>query len=414
MTTVEINRSGTDQVTLEIVQSGSSESSVSLRHDLLDGKKQYNFCISSLSVPLNGAPIFKLTAPVELFRIERRNVGQSINADLSLVTTNQSAAPGNPPVGTPVPDEYSVFTIRPDQTYFDVSSFLLTVSNFCRGFNDFWTHDQLGNGFDPTDAEYSGVGVPRPGRTAAEMRLQGRYKFLTARMTADGKLQFQGDDTFWNNFVFRFTQEGAARLGFFDQLQSLNRVGGVGNFALFDAVHHFIARTLNGAYTSTWVDPATGQILLGNHLQEVTVSSGAPIFENIDQRVKISVESHLPSPSNATILDEVEGVNRTVAEAYFENKLSTQIRFGETGQFQNMVLSSQMYGGQYNFIRKSDPTFQWSRLNTAENLRLFQFQVFIWHRVWSNARNRWALQKSKLVIKDHQFFEMEVRFVSDS
>ena len=421
MTTVEINRSGTDQVTLEVVQSGSSESSVSLRHDLLDGNKQYHFCVSSLSVPLNGAPIFKLTGPVELFRIERRNIGQSINAPLHLLTTNDSVAAqggGVVAAGAVVPDAFSVFSIRPDETYFDVSSFLKKLSNFTRGFNDFWTRNTLGNGFAPIgDVAYGDpIGPDRPGRDEEEMADEGRYSFLGTRMTADGKLQFVGDHVFWNNFVFRFTTEGAARLGFYDKLQAVNRVGGPGNFALNDAVHYYIARTkdaVTGAYSGDWLN-GNGQILAGNHLQEVIISSGAPIFENIDQRVKVSVESHLPTPSNATILDEVEGVNRTVAEAYFENKLNSQIRFGESGQFENLVLTSQMYGGQFNFIRKSDRTFQWTRLNTAENLRLFRFQIYIWHRVWNNTRNRWALQKSKLVVQPHQFFELEVRFVSDS
>ena len=173
MTTVEINRSGTDQTTLDIFQTGSYESSVALRHDLLDSKLNYHFAVTSLSVPLNEAPIFRLTEAKELFRIERRDTGNTKNADLTLHT------PGN--AGAVVPYRRRVFTINPKKKFFDVSSFVKDLSNFCRGFNMWWTLDTEGNGFNPQAAGYSGVGAPLPGRTAAQWGQHGSYKSFKLR-----------------------------------------------------------------------------------------------------------------------------------------------------------------------------------------------------------------------------------------
>ena len=105
MTSVSINRSGTDQATLDIFQVGSNESSTFLRHDLLDSKLNYHFAVTSLSVPLNDSPIFKLSGPAELFRIERRDVGASIHTDLTL------HEPGNAAGDVPDDLEY-IFEIR--------------------------------------------------------------------------------------------------------------------------------------------------------------------------------------------------------------------------------------------------------------------------------------------------------------
>ena len=403
MTTVSINRSGTDQASIDIFQTGSFESAVTLRHDLLDSKLNYHFAVTSLSVPLNKAPIFKLTAPVELFRIERRDVGNSVAADLTL------HHPGN--VGDIVPAAVRVFTIRPDTRMYDVTSFVKLISNWTRGFEQYWTLA----GFDPTAGGYSDDGIALPQLTYAQMAIYNPYDFINIRLTADGTLQFVGSDIFWNNFVFRFTREGAARLGFYKQIQSVNRPAG-GAFAEV-TTHYFIAKTLDaGALTNTWlgVGDVAGDILAGNMLQETLISSDHPLYQSVDQRIKCTVEWHGPSANNVAIIDEKETIDRSIAEAYFESKLENMIRFDEAGIFENMTMQSAMYAGQTNFIRKSDANFQWNKLSTAYELKFFRFQVYIWYRVWNDATQRWNLTKDKLIVPDQQYWELSVRFVSDS
>ena len=408
MTTVEINRSGTDQASIDIFQTGSFESAVTLRHDLLDSKLNYHFAVTSLSVPLNKAPIFKLTAPQELFRIERRDVGNSVSEDLDLHTPG-----GNLPANI-VPEDVRVFSISPNNKMYDVTSFVKLLSNWTRGFNQYWTLA----GFDPTAGGYSDVGNALPVRTQEDMEDPdiGVYQLINVRLTADGTLQFVASNIFWNNFVFRFTREGAARLGYYNQIESVNRPAG-GAFVV-DTTHYYIAKTLAaGAFSNTWlgVDAGfVGDILLGNMLQEAIISSDHPLYQSVDQRIKCTVEWHGPSANNVAIIDEKETIDRSIAEAYFESKLENMIRFDQEGIFENMTMQSAMYAGQTNFIRKSDANFQWNKLSTAYELKFFRFQVYIWYRVWNDATQRWKLSKDKLIVPDQQYWELSVRFVSDS
>ena len=423
MTTVEINRSGTDQTTLDIFQTGSYESSVALRHDLLDSKLNYHFAVTSLSVPLNEAPIFRLTEAKELFRIERRDTGNTKNADLTLHT------PGN--AGAVVPYRRRVFTINPKKKFFDVSSFVKDLSNFCRGFNMWWTMDTEGNGFNPQAGGYSGVGGPLPGRTAAQWGQHGSYLFLTVKLTADGTLQLVGNDYFWNNFVLRFTRLGGAVLGFYDQLQAVNIVaaGAVRELHTVNGVetpdtpyavgtqteHYYIAKSLiGGNLDARWLDPVTGQIELANMVQESVISSDHPIFQSVDQRIKLTVETHMPIASSISVEDEVEKIDRSICDVYFESRLQNQIKFGESGDFDSMVMSSAMWAGQANLVKKSDINFQWNKLSTAAYLKLFRFQLYIWYRVWNDSRREWTLSRGKLDVPAKQFWELSVRFVSDS
>ena len=57
------------------------------------------------------------------------------------------------------------------------------------------------------------------------------------------------------------------------------------------------------------------------------------------------MEWHGPSANNIVIDDERETVDRTIAQAYFESKLENQIRFNESGVFENMTMQSSMFSG---------------------------------------------------------------------
>jgi len=75
MTTVQVNKTGTDYVELELTQADSFETSCYLKENLLDNALNYHFCVTELSVPLHGTPLFPITGTQRLFRVLRRNVG---------------------------------------------------------------------------------------------------------------------------------------------------------------------------------------------------------------------------------------------------------------------------------------------------------------------------------------------------
>ena len=56
---VVANKIGVDQVSLQLFQTGSSETSCTLKHTLLDEGKSYHFGVTSLNVPLDGTPIMQ-------------------------------------------------------------------------------------------------------------------------------------------------------------------------------------------------------------------------------------------------------------------------------------------------------------------------------------------------------------------
>jgi len=398
MTSVAINRIGTDQVSLQLLQTGSSETSCNLRHALLDDKLSYMFTVEALSVPLNKAPINPVTVPTELFRVLRRNQGLS---SLIVAETNM---PPDPP--------FSEFLIQPNQ-FFDVSALVRTIANWARGFNR--GASLLGlEDLRPFGGEHDAISTQAAEIAPLEILqalteeqmdevgsdVQGGYPFLTIELTSDAALQIVGHNNFWNNYVIQFSAYGAALLGYSNLLEN-NVLSYTGD------VH-------GNAVPGGWVDNDAGKtILVGNIISEVRAKATHPIYQSADQRVKIAVQSHLPIVSNMSVIDEVETVDRTICEKYFENKLETSILFNDSGAYESATMKTTLYSGQFAFIKKSDLHTEWMKLMTALDLRFFRFYIYITYRVWDTTKNRFRLSEKLLDIPETKYWGMTLRFVSE-
>jgi hypothetical protein len=383
------------------MQTGSDETSVSLKHNLLDEKLSYHFAVTSLTVPLNNAPIFKVAVDTEIVRIGRRNAGNSLAVDADV-----TIAPA-----------YPAYVADDNRKFYDVTTFVRDLNSWARGFEMYQTLIGI-----PNLAAYGGIGnvpvgplIQLPAKTAAGIANTGTYSFLKFKMSPDGRLSVVGSTHFFNNFFLRFTAFGAALLGFSKEVHSVPNVG-IGPFV----ADYYIAFTTTAAGVQTntqagWVDPANGyNILQGNNTKDATVTANSPLYQIADQRVSISVESHLPTASNIAISDQKETVDRTIVEKFFESQLECTVNFDQDGTFSSQQITSNIYSGQVAFVKKSDRHTQWHRLLSAYQLSYFRFHLFITYRRYNSVTNAWSLKREALKVPDDKYWEMEVRFISDT
>jgi hypothetical protein len=142
-----------------------------------------------------------------------------------------------------------------------------------------------------------------------------------------------------------------------------------------------------------------------------TLQTGTPIYQSCDQRVKISVTSHLNILSNIKIENGVQKADRTIGEAFFENKLTSEMQ--RDGQSFQTKLTSKIYGGQMNMIRKSDQYHTWHKLLNSFDTKFFRFYLHITYRTFDMATNTWSIQTSLLKVEDNDYWLLQIRFVSD-
>jgi hypothetical protein len=384
-----------------MMQTGSDETSVHLKHNLLDEKLAYHFAVTSLSAPMNNAPIFKVDAVTAIVKIGRRNAGASLAVD-----ADTTLAPA-----------FGGYGASPGRKFYDVTSLVRDLNSWARWFEKYQT--LLGI---PNLAAYGGIGdvevgplIRLPAKNAAGIATTGTYSFLNFKISPDGRLSITGSTHFWNNFYLRFTAYGAALLGFSEAVHSVPHVG-LGPFVEdFYIAYTTTAAGIQSSTQAGWVDPANGyNILQGNNTKDVTVVANSPLFQIADQRVSVSVESHLPLASNIAISDEKETVDRKIVEKFFENQLECTTSFGQDGAFESQQIASNVYSGQVAFIKKSDRHTQWHRLLTAFQLSYFRFFLSITYRVYNAATNTWYLKSEPLKVPDDKYWEMEVRFISDT
>ena len=453
MTSVSINRTGTDTTELEMITTGSDEASVVLTRKLLDGSRQYHFAVTELSVPLGSTPMFPDTQKTGLFTILRRNVGESLTdiaayqvtlADLTTFRAYNTDDPAGanyltnamilqllenlnlegevePEDGRPeyltvldahylgayenaledtaltlLPDkEDATYSISPSHPFYDCGDFVKDIMRWINVFNQ----EQSKIGIEEDDYGDDGdLAIKSAAEAAADP-----YPFLTISLSADGSLLLKGSQVFWNNFIIQFSAYGARLLGL--NTSRLTKIIGP------QGERHYLGFTNNqagGFYNSD----ANDQILAANNTTDIFVDTATSIFQS-DLRVKVSVESHLPTASNLVVRDEKETVSRDIAEAYFLNHVTAETEWDENGDYQGTNLTTDVYSGQRAFIKKSDRHTDWTKLLASENLSFFRFHLKITYRVFDLATQKFKLRTSKFNVPDDFYWLMVIKFVSD-
>ena len=231
-----------------------------------------------------------------------------------------------------------------------------------------------------------------------------------AGLGADGRFTFTGSSDFWNNFAIQFTALGAELFGF------TKLVHGVG-------LHFYLAfsQAANGVQSSTqagWLAaagaPVVHTILATANTSDVRVMSEAPFYQLVDQRISVSLHSHLPVPSNKSVVDEKESINRSIAEAFFEAPLFTTLTFSDDGDYESHELRRKTFSGQVAFIKKDARHFIWNKLTTSYELRFFRFHLYIVRREYDVASHTWIIKEERMSIPADKVWSCELRFVSDT
>ena len=402
-----INKSGTDQVTLEMMAHGSSESSANLKHEILDPRLKYVFCVDSLNVPLNACPINPITNQ-ELFRVLRRNVGTSIdgNADVAIPILLVAA-------------ELQAYVLA-GRKFFDVTTFVQALNTWAKQFEHDFTLTGIED-FEPYGGVHGVVGDASivaplqrmPAKLPALIQAEDVYDLIRFKMSVDGALSVQMHSNFTNNFVLKFTRIGAELLGFSNQIHSV--VVNLPGLPARTETQHYMAVTTTVLGVKTGLEwLAAGNIMvLGGNVRDVQLFGEHSLYQVCDQRVMISVESHLPMLGNVLVREGKETVDRNIVESFFDQRIKSTMKFDEEGAFIEQYLTNTVYSGQFPFVRKDQRNKQWHRLLTSFDQRFFRFYLFITYRNYDSATDKWIIKPQRLEVPENCYWDFTLRFLSE-
>ena len=462
MSNVILNQTDQDIISVDFFQHGQNHTETTLKEELLDGEKSYHFACTHLSVPLKNVPIHPVAGDTALFLVRRR-VGDTLVAEgLPAFLEAYEALLALP--GTPVFaeirdvmtdlinvgamsyeqlddfedaaaggdgdsddsfdfDDYdtntaqlrtwaleaaelfrtgglplmqpaiSTFSISPSRPQYSVSEFVQALQQYCENLNRSLTTGGLDNEFFglPIGAAVDPVAIA----TEADVK-----RYLDIIASCDSSLLFTPGENFFQYFVLEFTAYGASILGI--KLDDLHKQGDVYFLAPTGDSYSTAPFDANGA----WVDSAntddSNPIFTAHH----------PVYSTADQRVKVSISSHLPLLSNVLINNEKQSSERDIAEAYFENQVKSEVRYSD-GVFSTRLISK-VYSGQASMIRKHDSHHQWNKLLSSYRLRYMRFFLFVTYRDYQVATNTFVLRKMPVTVNAHDYWNFTIKFVSDT
>ena len=173
--------------------------------------------------------------------------------------------------------------------------------------------------------------------------------------------------------------------------------------------NYFLAVTsVNNVFSFSADDFLTGNlntIVLGGNRSDVTIYSEHSLYMCLDQRVKISVTSHLPMQNNMLVREGIQTVDRNIVEVYFDNKITTSVAFDDQGVFTQQIITNTLYAGQFPFIKKSDRSKQWHKLLTSYDLRFLRFHVNLTYRNYDSVKDEWRLKTDRLTIDPKRYWD---------
>ena len=410
MSQFQINKSGTDQVSVEFSTTGSSEATVNLKHEILDQRLKYVFCVDSLSLPLNKCPI-NLLANTELFRVQRRNVGASLDVAADVAPLFSAAA--------------HVYTLN--RTFFDITTFVQSLNNWARtfelavtlaGIQDFRLYGKdagIPNGAGAVDAVLPLL--PMELKTPAQVTATGRYDLIKFVLAVDGSLLLQTQSNFSNNYMLKFTREGAEILGLSPKISEVTvNLPGLPAGQTRQDYYLTITTTALGVVGigPNWLDVAGGNVIVaGGNLRDTLLYGDSSLYQVCDQRTKITLVSHLPMLGSVLVAQGKETIDRNILEVFFTQTIKSTVQFDEDGVFTQQALTNSVYSGQYAFVSKSDVSKQWHRLLTSFDQRFLRFYLYITYRVYDSTKDEWVMKPMRVPIPDKHYWNFTIRFLSE-
>ena len=405
-----LNRIGVDHATLNITTSGDSVATCALNDLLLDPNLEYMIRVSELNAPMSSLPLFgyisdgSTSVNKELFRIKRRFAGMSLAnfqaVNTAAVPNTAETNPANNPANS-FPSDMRTEG-RGGVKYFTVSSFISDLGKSANNFSKKW--DVIGA--NPTgQGNFPVNGTGSPGSVS---------DYLWIRLNADGCVEFVGTSLFWNNFCIVFSEYGKRILGVNNSfLRKVAKVQPAGEFEYIMSV----TLLLNGNLLYDMFDQnlnvldltAFGYDILD---RTVKITGDYPLFQNLDHRYFVSVETDLLVSQAIKVVDGKQTIDRSIAKIFFPTncKVLLQSEDGVLREDIDFEITSRI--GQHAFVKKTRPSRQWTALQTSYDLRFYRFHLYVTYRYFKTPENKWVFTRMKYPIKKEDSWTIGLEFVS--
>ena len=410
MSEVVFNRMGVDHVNFSMTTSGNSIATTTLNDLLLDPNLEYLLRVSELMAPISSLPLFGFTTDgstsvnSELFRFKIRIPDESI-VDFQAIHT--LAQPNLHETGF-----LSDFRTegRGGVKYFTPCSFL---SDLGKSAHNFSKKQDLLYGADPDgdslNAPINGIGS-----------IGSNSEYVRIRLNADGCCEIIGTSLFWNNFCIVFSEYGKRLLGIDDDfVRKELKTQPPGATVVYEYIMSVTRLDTDQLIYDMFVDnPINGntEIIDLSDVgydplnRTVSITSTKPIFQNLDHRYFVSVETDLLVNQTIKVVDGSQTIDRSICKVFFPTQCKVLLESEEGVLREDVDFQIETRLGQYGFIKKTKPIRQWNALQSSYDLRFFRFHLYVTYRYFNGTK--FILSRMKYPISKDDSWSIGIEFVS--
>jgi len=302
---------------------------------------------------------------------------------------------GNYPVILPLHAFASNFnTMKGPLVYYTSPAFISDLAKSANNFTE--KQDLIGAPLTGT----GGIPVANIGSVGS----QSDYFWI--RLNADGCVEFTGTSLFWNNFVIQFSEYGKELFGIHDFVDADNIM----------AVTQLANNTL--VYTMFDVEGPLGQVvdIVGNAaylpLQEIVRVVGAyPLFKNLEHRYFVSVETDLLVNQAIKVVDGTQTIDRSICKSFFPTTCKVLLESENGILKEDIDFQVETRIGQHSFVKKTEPSRQYTALQTSYDLRFYRFHLYVTYRFF-DASNKWIFTRMQYPMDKEDSWTIGLEFVS--
>ena len=177
-------------------------------------------------------------------------------------------------------------------------------------------------------------------------------------------------------------------------------------------------RAANAGVFFGMFDPANNTIIdPANHAnytptrETVSVVGTTPLFKNLDHRYFVSLETDLLVSQAIKVVDGRQTIDRSICKVFFPTKCEVLLESEDGVLREDVDFQVETLLGQHSFIRQTEPSRQWTSLQTSYDLRFFRFHLYITYRFY-DAGGKWIFSRMKYPIEKGDSWTVGIEFVS--
>ena len=132
----------------------------------------------------------------------------------------------------------------------------------------------------------------------------------------------------------------------------------------------------------------------------------------MDHRYFVSAETDLLVSQAIKVVDGKQTIDRSICKVYFPTQCKVLLESEDGILREDVDFEIDTRIGQHSFVKKTEPSRQWTALQTSYDLRFYRFHLYVTYRYFKIPENKWIFTRMKYPIAKDDSWGIGLEFVS--